>query len=245
MRYTYNEDLFYVDSAEKYYLIGFILADGYIGANLSRFEIGLAEKDKDFLELLKNMICPSKTLKYKENQKAYRVNFDNKNIVKEIMKFVSNREKSKSLMFPYDIPEKYLLDFIRGYSDGDGNISVKRGQKKVNGEIKYYYGLRYRILGQRDFLEGLQYNLQRLGLARNAVNVHKKGIENVYYIEYGFAVAERILEAMYHSSTLKLERKFQVYKAISKADSVQLGSLYNTKEGHYNTCGVDKISTKV
>ena len=241
MKYSYNEDLFRVDSAEKFYLIGFILADGYIGKDLTRLEIGLAEKDAAHLELIKNLICPSKSLKYKEKQKAYRITFDNKNIVKEVMKYVSNREKSKSLLFPYNIPDQYLLDFIRGYSDGDGNISVKRGQQKVKGEIKYYYGLRYRILGQKDFLNGLQFNLQRLGLAKNSVNIHPKGEENVWYIVYGFAVANRILGALYHNATLRLDRKYQVYRAISEADSDQLHALYGTPEGRYNMRELDKF----
>lgn len=241
MKYSYNEDLFRVDSAEKFYLIGFILADGYIGKDLTRIEIALAEKDKDHLELMKNMICPSKALKYKPNQKAYRVTFDNKAITTEVMKYVSNRRKSDSLLFPYNIPERYFLDFLRGYSDGDGNISVKKGQKKVGTETRYYYGMRYRILGQKDFLNGLQYNLQRLGLTRNSVNIHRKGEENVWYIEYGFAVAERLLDEMYRNASIRLNRKYQVYRAISEADSDLLGKFYDSEQGHYNTRGIDSL----
>ena len=241
MKYSYNEDLFRVDSAEKYYLIGFILADGYIGKDLIRMEIGLAERDKDFLELIKNMICPTKQLRYRQNTKSYRVSFDNKAITSEVMKFVSNRNKSESLLFPYNLPERYFLDFLRGYSDGDGSISVKRGQKKVNNQIRYYYGLRYRIFGQKDFLNGLQYNLQRLGLTRNSVNVNRKKGENVWYIEYGFASAERLLDEIYKNANIKLDRKYQVYRAISEADSDTLGKYYNSEKGHYNMRGTDSL----
>ena len=72
MYYEYNEEIFTKDCEEKYYLLGLIAADGYISKKNNRIEICLAEKDKEYLENIKNIVCSKKTLKYKQKQKAYR-----------------------------------------------------------------------------------------------------------------------------------------------------------------------------
>ena len=239
MKYQYNTALFTNgDSATKYYIIGLILADGYIDKYERRIEVTLKEGDKDYLASIRDIVCPGKPLKYRQTQNAYKFLIDNAEICKEVMKFVNDRQKSKFLMFPYGIPDEHLLDFIRGYSDGDGNISVKLGRQTVKGETKFYYGLRYRILGTKQFLAGLEFNLRRLGISTFGANPHRKGQENCYYIEYGFKSAARILEAIYAKEGLRLERKYQVYKLISNSDSDQLAERYDTISGHYNTHGI-------
>lgn len=233
--YKYNETLFTNDSSTKYYLIGLILADGYISKDNYRIEIALKESDKPYLEMIRDLIAPGKPLKYKQHTKAYRFSIDNKIIYTNIMKFVNELPKSTSLIFPYGIPDTYILDFIRGYSDGDGNIGVKRGQRKFNdGNIKYYYGLRYRILGTKNFLMGLEANLRRLGITTNRVNIHKKQQENVYYIEYGFSTAKDVLTKLYENAPIKLDRKYRVFEKISNTDSDTLHRVYGTPECHYN-----------
>lgn len=240
MKYQYNSALFTSgDSSTKYYIIGLILADGYIDKTQRRIEITLKEGDKDYLASIRDIVCPGRPLKYKQKQKAYRLMIDNVEITREVMKFVNDREKTKFLMFPYNIPDEYLLDFLRGYSDGDGNISVKQARKEVNGKVKFYYWLRYRIFGTKQFLQGLEFNLRRIGLSTFGVNAHRKGQENCYYIEYGFNSAEIILKAMYAKEGLRLERKYQVFRYISDSDSDQLAERYATTAGHYNTHGTN------
>lgn len=236
--YNYNEALFSKESELKYYLLGLILADGYISRgrrNSYRIEVALAEKDRSYLETVRDIICPNKPLKYKQKQKAYKLTIDNKNIYDDIIYYVSRLPVGKYLTFPYGIPDKYLPDFIRGYSDGDGSIGVVRGQKKFNGKTRYYYGLRYRLFGTQRFLEGVSINLKRLEIVPNLVRTHKKKEESCYYIEYGFKSASRVLEALYKNSTIRLERKFEVYQKILNTDSNELEKLYGTPEGCYNT----------
>lgn len=234
MNYIYNEALFEYDSSVKYYIIGLILADGYISKYNNRIELALQERDKEFLDNIKNIICPGKKLKYKQNTKAYKLTIDNKFIYNEVCKYVNDLPKSKTLIFPYGIPDEYILDFIRGYSDGDGNISVKRGQRKFDDEIRYYYGIRYRVLGTKQFLVALAFNLKRLGVAKNLVNTHKKGKESVYYIEYGFNQAINVLNALYDNAEIFLKRKYDTYQNILNMDSDQIAKNYGKIEGRYN-----------
>lgn len=234
--YHYNVALFREDSELKFYIIGLILADGYISGASNRIELAFKESDKGFLEGIRNIICPGKPLKYKQKQKAYRVTLDNADIYKEVMKYVNSLPKTTKLLFPYGIPDRYLPHFIRGYSDGDGNISVKYGRRKLkDGSFAKYYGLRFRILGTRQFLMGVECNLRRIDVSKNEVHPHKKGQENVFYIEYGFSQAKAVLDFIYKDATFMLPRKYQVYMKISNADSDELERVYGTPEGHYNT----------
>lgn len=239
MIYTYNEALFETDSQIKYYIIGLILADGYISngnRNSHRIEIALKEEDKRYLETIRDIVCSGKPLKYKQKAKAYRLTIDNKEIYEEVMKYVNDLPKSHNLIFPYGIPDQFLLHFIRGYSDGDGNIGVKYGRRTLkDGTKKKYFGLRYRILGNRPFLVGLETNLRRLGITKNVVKTHRKWPERVWYIEYGFSQASAVLEALYKDATVFLERKYKVFQKISNADSSKLEKVYGAPEGCYNT----------
>ena len=195
------------------------------------------------LELIRDMTCPGKPLKYKAKQHAYRFTIDNKSIYEAIMTFVNDRRKSTHLHFPYSIPDTYLSHFVRGYSDGDGNIGVKYGRRTLNdGTLGTYYGLRYRVLGTRQFLEGLEFNLRRLGGAPNQVHPHKKNPENVYYIEYGFSAAVRVLDFLYQGATIMLPRKYQVYQRITHSDSNELATAYRTREGCYNMHSYAQVS---
>jgi len=249
--YEYNTALFRSDSEARYYITGLVLADGYISKVNHRIEIALKEDDEQLLLTVRDLVCPGKSLKYKQKQKAWRLTIDNKEIYESVRQFVNELPKSTTLLFPYGIPDKYLPHFIRGYSDGDGNISVKYGRRKLkDGTLARYFGLRYRVLGSKMFLSGLEYNLRRVGVAANQVNVHKKGDENVYYVEYGFSQAQAVLDYIYSDATILLSRKYKVFTKISESDSDTLEKAYGSPEGRYNTpdCSTDGIvgaATKV
>jgi len=234
--YKYNEELLRGDSEFKYYFLGLLAADGYVSSKSNRLEIALKEDDVALLRVLSTTIAPGKPLRYRQKLKAYTLTVESKAIHEVVELYMCTGQKSINLIFPYGIPDQYINHFIRGYSDGDGNVGVKRGQRKLKtGEMKYYYGLRYRILGTRPFLQGLHMNLRRLcGLKHNA-RPHRKGTENVYYIEYGFSAAEKVLDFLYKDATYYLYRKRRVYEHIKNSDSSDLGRVYGTPEGCYNT----------
>lgn len=234
LKYVYNEAAILNDSEFKFYFIGLLAADGYISDKSNCIELCLKESDKDLLTILRDILVPGKNLVYKEKQKAYRLAIVNKVIADEVKRFINPSNKTFSLIFPYGIPDQYAKDFIRGYIDGDGNISVKQGQRKFEQRTQYYYGTRLRVLGTRAFLLGLVANLQRLVDRDLNVNVHRKQQENIFYIELGFSRADRILNYLYKGATYFLKRKHEVFQFISNADSSVLAKNYGTPDGCYN-----------
>lgn len=232
--YKYNSELIKMDSELKYYLLGLIGSDGYISGKSNSIELQLKESDRKLLELLRDLIVPGKPVKHKQSTNSCILKFDSKEIHEEVAKYIVPGPKSLTFRFPTGIPDKYIAHFIRGYSDGDGNISVCKARRKLNSNhIKYYFGLRYRILGTKQFLSTLSDNLYRLGVTKNRVTPHRK--ENIYYIEYSFSSAKRVLDFIYKDSNFKLDRKEKVFQEISSMDSDTLGKNYNTPKGRYNT----------
>ena len=112
-RYSYNTALFKQDSEIKYYLIGLILADGYVSngrgstRTFHRIELVLAERDKVLLETIRDIVCPGKPLKHKQRAGAYRLTIDNVDIYNEVVRFINELPKSTSLLFPY--PSRSVL----------------------------------------------------------------------------------------------------------------------------------------
>jgi hypothetical protein len=115
----YNEDVFTNNDQNSYYLLGCYLTDGCVYKN--SFE--LTSKDKDWLDLIKNIICPDKVLELHNN--CYRLRGQNKIIVDWFKQNSCTENKSLTLLFP-QIPEKYLPDMIRGIIDGDGSIDSSK-----------------------------------------------------------------------------------------------------------------------
>lgn len=121
-------------------MLGFFLADGSycLGSKCTKsykFSIRLQKEDDNIIKLFKDNIIPDKQITYKE---AY---IDKNNIKHKSTAFISwtshimnfdlenfNIYPKKTydihFSFPFEkIPDKYLWDFIRGFFDGDGQIS--------------------------------------------------------------------------------------------------------------------------
>jgi len=123
-----------IDTEEKAYWLGFIIADGCITSfnNSKRFSIGLS--NKDYLHLLK--LCKSIELT-PDSVKIYKsaLNKDGKQLFKATLalrdKDLYNglhkngvRENKSKLGHPVPDLRKHLVKhFIRGYFDGDGCIN--------------------------------------------------------------------------------------------------------------------------
>lgn len=231
--YTYNTNLIKQDSELKFYLLGLIGSDGYISAKSNSIELQLNSRDKKLLENLRDVIVPGKKISYKQSTDSSLLKLDNKEIHVEVSKYIEPGAKSHSFRMPTGIPDEYFSHFLRGYSDGDGNISVKKGQRKFNAHTKYYFGLRFRILGTKSFLLSVSDTLYRLGITSNRVTPHRK--DKIFYIEYGFKMAEKVLNFIYKDCLFKLDRKFNVFQEIKTMDSKELEQKYGTPEGCYNT----------
>ena len=140
-KFDVNDNFFEnIDSEEKAYLLGFFVADGTYGLgskckNSYRYQIHQQEKDKCIVDWFRKFIVPNGTLVYKEafidkkgtnHQGTYKLRRTSKTMHKDLEKFNITPRKTYDLQFkfPFElIPKEYLWDFIRGFIDGDGQVT--------------------------------------------------------------------------------------------------------------------------
>jgi hypothetical protein len=131
-KYSINENIFnFIDTEEKAYFLGLLYADGcnsdsgYVTLSLIEEDKYILEKFKTFLDYSGPILDAKTNKKYKNSQKAFRLNFCNQKISKDLINLGCFQRKTFTLEFPTQkqVPESLLHHFVRGYFDGDGCIT--------------------------------------------------------------------------------------------------------------------------
>lgn len=150
-KYSFNENYFEtIDTEEKAYWLGFILADGSISIKKNQLSIGLAEIDSKHLEKFKSDIDSNNPLHYYNannnvtNKKYPTVELDlvSKKLLYDLEKLniVPNKSKNEQ---PTYLRDDLIKHYIRGFFDGDGWItSSKRRLRNGNygNTLKWEFG---------------------------------------------------------------------------------------------------------
>lgn len=195
-----------INSEIKAYLLGFFLADGTysLGArctNSYKFQIRLQHEDVNVINMYQQEIVPTKPI---INHPAY---VDKNNVVhketnsstwtsklmgQHLQEYNIYPQKTYDLnfTFPFEkIPLEYLWDFIRGFFDGDRQISYSN---KTHQSTFALYGTSYDFMHQlgelfeKEFdvqmrIEGIQKSKMMLYTLRFHSNFKRKTfIENLY-----------------------------------------------------------------
>ena len=186
-----------IDTEEKAYFVGLILADGNItprGKSQPAIRLELQKQDKHVLESFKNCIQTSNHITSSRN--CYRIAVHSTQIASDLAKYgiVPRKTGNKQFMIS-DIPEMFQRDFIRGFFDGNGWIT---------------YSKRIWTIGFADgelFLTELRdYFCSRLNVYKVAVIEHG----GCFMISFSSQQDTRnILHFMYDNATLYLNRKYQ------------------------------------
>lgn len=196
-----------IDTEEKAYWLGFLAADGCVHGNY--IKIALQNRDREHLEKFRNFLRADsiKILEEKKDNRIYCVfSIGCKKMVEDLKKLGIIERKSLCLTPPeFLIPEKYYLDWIRGYFDGDGGLSYSekdnRWQSYVN-STKDVLKWIVKILE----LNTKPFQQKHYGKFDNVWRVHFNGRINVY----------KAWNKMYKDNTAKiyLERKYQKYQQL-------------------------------
>lgn len=132
-----------IDSEEKAYLLGFLIADGCIREEIdcrntkyksTRICFSNSEDDKEILDIIHSRICPNHKMIYSHNNRGvkirkpqYMIQWTAPNtikVLKEKYKILPRKTYDKKFTFPFEtIPEELHRHFIRGFMDGDGSIN--------------------------------------------------------------------------------------------------------------------------
>ena len=124
---NYNRHIFdVIDSAEKAYWLGFIIADGYINDNKHMLRIKLGDVDKIHLEKFINFFDGDiSMLKSERHNITNNIQWYVSTYAKEIWQALKNLEVEQGKSGHEHIPKispTFIPDLIRGLWDGDGFI---------------------------------------------------------------------------------------------------------------------------
>ncbi len=126
------------------YVLGFVFADGYVSSDRGylRIEIG----DRGHLELLASYLGDH-VVRRRGTRDIYYVMVYSRDLVRDLQALGAVQNKSLVMDFP-DVPREFFWDFVRGYFDGDGSVSIVRGCLRVAfhcGSLSFVTALRFEL----------------------------------------------------------------------------------------------------
>jgi len=126
--YEFNEKAFDKLNSESSYWLGFIYADGYIHKKRNNLVIRVRKQDKLLLEKFNEFLKSSYPIKQINNNgyPAVQISIKSKHLIERLYNLGLHSPKSLNLKFPLFLDEEFYSDFIRGYFDGDGSISISK-----------------------------------------------------------------------------------------------------------------------
>lgn len=201
-----------IDTEEKAYWLGFLYADGSVGSNDNRIELGLAEKDFHHIEKFRDFIGIFNKISYRPTTKSYRYSFKSIPCKSDLIKQGCVPKKSLILNFPekHQVPRELIKHFIRGYFDGDGWFT--------NTESCFQAG----IIGTENFIKGFLDIIELENKENKKIfTVHREnGVKR--YVFGAYDDVFNFLDWIYKDSTIYLDRKYEHYK-----DFIENGSKYH------------------
>jgi len=213
-KHTVDDDFFEViDTEEKAYWLGFMIADGCVEKgnckSVNTLEVHLANVDVLHLEKLKKDLKTDYQVTVNEsNNYSVRLRVVSQKIIKDLAKYGVVERKTGKCYKPYGIPVELERHFWRGCIDGDGGIRLDTNNMLECGTIELYFcGDKRLVSSFRTFCNRHVYYLNNDEFAK----VQKTERKNMSL--YSFALtsenAKTIMKVLYEDCNVYLNRKFE------------------------------------
>jgi len=213
-RIEFNENYFEkIDSEDKAYFLGFILADGCVSDD-KKFRrkclaIHISTKDIKILEVFKEKIEYQGDIWYQKSRDMCQIRVSSPKIIDDLHKYSIIPRKTNIVQFP-NISKNLENHFMRGVFDGDGCISIREDNREnVNG-IRGQVNL---CSGSKEFIYKFVDKLvEYANVKRNKIRFLN---ENYYIIDWGgMTDVENIYNFLYKDATIFLERKKKTFDKV-------------------------------
>lgn len=227
---TYNSQYFnIIDSHEKAYWIGFLMADGYVNSTDNRFGMELQQGDIHHIE--KFLVCIGSNQKvrtrtrYPKDGNAFikipthscSILLNNKMMHDDLIKAGVIPNKSLAIKLPEEnFVDKYFFDILRGLIDGDGTIGL---YKTGNGFMKPSISL---VSASKELMTAIQQRLKCYNIYISLTKRETEGRETMYKLRTEKqSTCFDLLYHLYKDSTenSKLDRKY--------ASSLEISNYYS------------------
>lgn len=211
-KYTLDENYFETESSNMAYILGFIAADGNISKNLNEIKITLSIKDKEILEKIQKELNSSRPLReYTDNNGYEKITLDfcSLKIQNKLAEYGIIPNKTLTLKPPYKLNQKFIIDYIRGYFDGDGCITTTGYLSR---------GIEWKIVSaSKEILNYFEnYFFENYQIPKNHITPRKKNNNylQLYDLKYSTNFSKQLYDIMYTPNSLYLKRKKEKYEEL-------------------------------
>lgn len=200
-KYYINEDYFKRWTHNMAYTLGLWWADGCIYRGCM-FDITQHRKDKYILKQIAKDMQYQGELYDAVDTYSSRINFSCVIIYNDIRKLGGAERKSLTAIFPKDIPDEFLPDFIRGYFDGDGSVWYVK-DRRINSNFSS---------GSKIFLKEMLKVLKEKAGVENGSIAFCNSTQTCYHLTFGKKDSIKLGEYMYKNNPefylLRKKQKF-------------------------------------
>jgi len=206
VRYNFDEDYFEsIDTEDKAYFLGFIVADGSVNSISNVIQI--TQKEPDILYEFKKYIKYEGDLIKSKTRDVFDIKISSSKMKSDLLKLGISPNKTMSVSYPL-IPENLQSHFMRGVFDGDGCISIHHDKRDNSdrGQVNI-------CSGSFDFIKEYVDNMVKYcGVKKNNIR-QPKG--TYYVIDWGgLSDVESVYEFLYKEANIFLKRKKETYDKV-------------------------------
>ena len=206
VRYKFNEDYFEtIDTEDKAYFLGFIVADGSVNSKSNVIQI--TQKEPDILYEFKRYIKYEGDLIKSKTRDVFDIKISSSKMKSDLLKLGISPNKTMSVGYPL-IPENLQNHFMRGVFDGDGCISIHHDKRDNSdrGQVNI-------CSGSFDFIKEYVDNMVKYCRVKKNNIRQPKG--TYYVIDWGgLSDVESVYEFLYKESNIFLKRKKETYDKV-------------------------------
>jgi len=211
----YDETAFEeINTEEKAYWLGFILADGCVNCDYlsHNYELSIELKESDnnhlkkFIEFLKTDAEVNFRTRYSKSidctTKSAFVRIYSKKIIEDLIDKNVKPRKTFNEEYP-KIEDSFFIWFLRGFFDGDGSIYFYNARKCYQANI---------TCANKQFLEIIQAKLKMLSINCYIITYVNSYKTSMYQLQIkGKKNAINFFELLYKDSKIHLDRKHELY----------------------------------
>lgn len=206
-----NHNYFKEQNSNMAWLLGFLASDGCISKTRNQIIINLSRTDREILERIKEEIQSERKICDYENKDGFLCSsfaWTSEECIKDLKKYSIVPNKTNILKPPYELKDDFLLDYIRGYFDGDGTVCFIQNNKS----------LRFSIGGaSKEVISFIEDVLVKNGIHRVSIQeqIYKNSSQKFYYFQHSTKDTKKIFYLLYgNNPQLFLKRKKDKYEKL-------------------------------